>query len=103
MQLSFLTTLLLNTLNLASPAANEQPVAGETLVDLSTAAYPTVKHAAILARKLLVSEAISTLSTVFPAGESHGLEGQPIGLMSYYADCSEDGSPSLLGVKLSTS
>ncbi|KAL7267104.1 hypothetical protein RUND412_010320 [Rhizina undulata] len=73
------------------------------VIDLETANRPTVAQAAVQARKLLLSENIATLSTVFPQGERHGLEGQPIGLMDYYADCSLDGNPTLLAINIATS
>lgn len=74
-----------------------------TLGDVTSDSIPTVKEAAVQARKLLRSESIATLSTVFPQGEPHGLEGLPIGLMDYYADCSENGNPTLLAVGVATS
>lgn len=74
-----------------------------TLDDVTSARIPTVKEAAIQARQLLRSESIGTLSTIFPKGDPHGLDGQPIGLMDYYADCSENGNPTLLAVGIATS
>lgn len=74
-----------------------------TLDDVASASVPTVKEAALQARQLLRSESIGTLSTVFPKGDPHGLDGQPIGLMDYYADCSENGNPTLLAVGIATS
>lgn len=71
--------------------------------DVTSDSIPTVKEAAVQARQLLRSESIATLSTVFPQGEPHGLEGLPIGLMDYYADCSENGNPTLLAVSVATS
>ena len=72
-------------------------------IDLSTVTIPTLEQAAVQARKLLRAESIATLATVFPAGEVHGLEGQPFGIMDYYADCSSDGAPTVLGMKIATS
>lgn len=74
-----------------------------TLDDVTSSTIPTVKEAAVQARQLLRSESISTLSTIFPKGDPHGLEGQPIGLMDYYADCSADGNPTLLSMSIATS
>lgn len=74
-----------------------------TLDDVTSDTIPTVKEAAVQARQLLRSESIATLSTVFPKGEPHGLDGLPIGLMDYYADCSEDGNPTLLAIGIATS
>jgi len=87
------TTFFLSGLTAAIPSSGAASV---RLINLATASRPTVKEAAVQARKLLRSETISTLSTVFPVGEKHGLAGQPIGLMEYYADCSENGNPTLL-------
>ena len=86
------TTFLVTSLTTAIPSNDALSV---QIINLSTTSRPTVEEAAVQARKLLRSETISTLSTVFSAGEKHGLEGQPIGLMEYYADCSENGNPTL--------
>ncbi|KAF8540250.1 pyridoxamine 5'-phosphate oxidase-domain-containing protein [Trichophaea hybrida] len=105
MHLPILATFILSVLATAIPAdtngINSSP--WTEIVDLSTASAPTVEQAAVQARKLLLSETITTLSTIYPYGERHGLEGQPVGLMDYYADCSEDGNPTLLGMKIATS
>lgn len=105
MYLPILATFLLSALTTAFPAETDDinPSPWAEIVDLSTASVPTVEQAAIQARKLLLSETVATLSTTYPSGERHGLEGQPIGLMDYYADCSEDGNPTLLGMKIVTS
>lgn len=88
----------------AIPSESEVPLGPEVeVINLETASIPTVSQAAVQARKLLLTEKISTLSTVFPSGEKHGLEGKPFGLMDYYADCSEDGNPTLLAIKIATS
>jgi hypothetical protein len=91
--------LSLLPLTLAIPNASPAP----QIIDLSTASIPTVREAAAQARNLLQHETIATLSTIFPSGEPHGLEHQPIGLVDYYADCSSDGSPSLLAMNIATS
>ncbi|KAA8900025.1 pyridoxamine 5'-phosphate oxidase-domain-containing protein, partial [Sphaerosporella brunnea] len=72
-------------------------------IDLSTASIPTVAEAAKQARRLVLSEPVGTLSTVFPEGNTHGLAGLPIGLMDYHADCSATGDPTLLGMGIATS
>lgn len=53
---------------------------------------PTVKEAAVQARKLLRSEKIGTLATIFPSDNPRGLAGEPIGMMEYYADWYERSS-----------
>ncbi|TGZ84608.1 hypothetical protein EX30DRAFT_300967 [Ascodesmis nigricans] len=70
------------------------------VVDLETASRPTIEQAAVQARRVVRREKIGTLSTVFQNGAPDGLEGSPIALMDYYADCSDDGSPALLGFKI---
>ncbi|KAH0609674.1 uncharacterized protein H6S33_013160 [Morchella sextelata] len=94
MRFTLNSLLFLASLTLALPL-DETP----TTIDH----IPTVKEAAVQARKLLKSESIATLSTVFPEDEPHGLAGQPIGLMDYYADCSTTGNPTLLAMGIATS
>jgi hypothetical protein len=72
-------------------------------IDLSTTSIPTVRDAASQARRLVLTETISTLSTVFSSSAPHNLTGMPIGLMDYYADCSENGNPTLIGMSITTS
>ena len=64
---------------LALPLAIAHPCGDITSV-------PTVQEAAAQARRLLRSEKIGTLSTIFPSSDAHGLAGYPIGMMDYYAD-----------------
>ncbi|PUU83491.1 pyridoxamine 5'-phosphate oxidase-domain-containing protein [Tuber borchii] len=68
-----------------------------------TTNIPTVQEAAVQARQLLRSEKIGTLSTVFPSSDARGLGGYPIGMTDYYADCSNNGNPTLLAIKIATS
>lgn len=81
----FLTLASVFGLALASPLQ----------VDLTTASIPTQKEAAAHARQLLHSNSLATLSTVFP-------DGDPIGLLDYYTDCSTNGSPTLLSMSIAT-
>ncbi|KAI5816600.1 pyridoxamine 5'-phosphate oxidase-domain-containing protein [Pyronema omphalodes] len=97
-QLTLLSLCVLGSSVSANPNSPwQQPLS------LSSADRPTVERAAQQARSLLLTETIGTLSTIFPSGERHGLEGQPIGLMDYYADCSSDGNPTFLGMNIATS
>lgn len=74
---------------------------------------PTVHESAVQARRVLHLENIATLSTVFPRHSNGlgslenrpaGLEGSPIGLMDYYADCEPDtGNPTILAISIATS
>lgn len=90
---------------------------------------PSIHESAIQARRVLHLETIGTLSTIFPStSASHvtydtlpehrlgadyqsvfenrpsGLEGMPIGLMDYYADCEpSSGNPSILAISIATS
>lgn len=70
--------------------------------DLKTADKPTIEEAAVQARRLIRSESVATLSTIYQKGAPDGLEGLPIGLPDYYADCSKDGSPALLAISIAT-
>ncbi|KAK7204462.1 pyridoxamine 5'-phosphate oxidase-domain-containing protein [Myxozyma melibiosi] len=62
-----------------------------------TLTRPSVDEAAVQARKLIKSEAFADMNTVFQSGP---LAGSAIGLLEYYADCSEDGSLTLLMVEV---
>jgi hypothetical protein len=76
---------------------------------------PTSKESAVMARRVLALSKLATLSTVFPDSRSSsddasaterrpaGLEGVPIGLMDYVADCEDDGNPTILEIKIATS
>lgn len=76
---------------------------------------PTIHESAIQARRILHLEGIGTLSTVFPSSSSSrsidmlenrpsGLEGAPIGLMDYFADCEpSSGNPTILAISIATS
>jgi len=73
---------------------------------------PTVRESAAMARKMLRLESIGTLSTVFPTSKSAGMlenrpasvEGMPLGLMEYFADCEPDsGNPTILAVNIASS
>ncbi|KAI9163406.1 fmn-binding split barrel-related [Paramyrothecium foliicola] len=80
---------------------------------------PTSRESAVMARRVLALSKLATLSTVFPDSSSSGagdddkaaarehrpagLEGVPIGLMDYVADCEDDGNPTILEIKIATS
>jgi hypothetical protein len=74
---------------------------------------PTVHESAVMARRILNLASEGTLVTSYPRKDSKsnevgeqdvealwglpaGLEGSPIGLMEYIADCEDDGNPTLL-------
>ncbi|KAB8337229.1 hypothetical protein FH972_021531 [Carpinus fangiana] len=78
--------------------------------DADSYKIPSVHESAIMARRILRLESIGTTSTVFPHDTSNlhgapaGIEGQPIGLMEYFADCeTSTGNPTLLAVAIATS
>jgi len=83
---------------------------------------PTVHESAVQARRILSLTPIGTLSTIFPQQSSitsnrdhrddahpteqrpPGVDGAPIGLMDYLADCEPDtGNPTLLALNIATS
>ncbi|KAG5664564.1 hypothetical protein KAF25_008298 [Fusarium avenaceum] len=84
--------------------------------DADTAAphkIPTVHESVVMARRILALTKLATLSTVFPSGHSNaglkieenrpeGLEGVPIGMMDYVADCEDEGNPTILEIKIAT-
>ncbi|KAK9463743.1 pyridoxamine 5'-phosphate oxidase-domain-containing protein [Lipomyces oligophaga] len=58
---------------------------------------PTVEESAVQLRKLVRSESFAELNTVYQDGP---LNGSALGLLEYYADCDEDGSLTILMVKV---
>ena len=66
-----------------------------------------------MGRRILALTKLGTLSTMFPDLSPHGqdalerrprgLEGVPIGLMDYVADCEGEGNPTVLAIKIATS
>ncbi|ORY87789.1 pyridoxamine 5'-phosphate oxidase-domain-containing protein [Protomyces lactucae-debilis] len=64
----------------------------------ATAARQTMEEAAIDARKMIAHETVGSLMSVFQPGvpPDEALVGAPIGIMEYFADCSDDGTPTLL-------
>ena len=66
-----------------------------------------------MARRILHLSTLGTLVTSFPYISSNeelrplearpnGVEGSPIGLMEYYADCEGNGNPTLLAINIAT-
>ncbi|KAL1972560.1 hypothetical protein VTN31DRAFT_6974 [Thermomyces dupontii] len=74
--------------------------------------YPSWFTSALLARRLLALSSVGVVSTVYPSSDSYrgppGLEGVPISLPEYFADCpgvldhEEEGNPIFLGLYVST-
>lgn len=69
---------------------------------------PLLRVTAIMARRILHLTSLGTLSTVFPDSKTlenrpYGLQGMPIGLMDYIADCEFSGNPTILAVNIATS
>ncbi|KPM45072.1 hypothetical protein AK830_g1482 [Neonectria ditissima] len=73
---------------------------------------PSSFESAVIARRVLALTKLATLSTVFPGSKSDGandvekrptgLEGLPIGLMDYVADCEDEGNPTILEIRIAT-
>jgi hypothetical protein len=81
-----------------------------SILDNSAEAHriPTSHESAVMGRRILALTKLATLSTVFPRTSSNeirpgGMEGQPIGLMDYVADCEDEGNPTILAIKIGTS
>lgn len=66
--------------------------------NLVAAQRQTVEEAAVDARHMLMQESEGTLLSVYQSGVAPDprLVGVPIGIMEYFADCSKDGSPTML-------
>ncbi|KAF2668971.1 hypothetical protein BT63DRAFT_439723 [Microthyrium microscopicum] len=73
--------------------------------DESATRIPTIPESAAMARRILRKESIGTLSTVYNSNPTHpDIEGTPLGLMDYFADCEPTtGNPTLLGMHISSS
>lgn len=79
---------------------------------------PSSYESAVMGRRILALSKLATLSTVFPGSQSStndddslgaswerrpsGLDGLPIGLMDYVADCEDEGNPTILAIKIAT-
>ncbi|KAF2753454.1 hypothetical protein EJ05DRAFT_505093 [Pseudovirgaria hyperparasitica] len=72
---------------------------------------PTIHESAVQARRILRLETIGTLSTIFPSSSSiapferrpSDVQGTPVGLMDYFADCEAHGNPTILAIGIATS
>ncbi|EFW99091.1 hypothetical protein CMQ_5512 [Grosmannia clavigera kw1407] len=68
---------------------------------------PTSAESAVLARRILALTPFGTIATVFPhdsGSAPSNLDGLPIGLPEYLADCEDDsGNPTLLAITIATS
>jgi len=72
---------------------------------------PTSYESAVMARRILHLTLTGTLSTTFPSphhdkileNRPMGLQGMPIGLMDYIADCESSGDPTILAINIATS
>ncbi|KAJ6786979.1 hypothetical protein PWT90_04112 [Aphanocladium album] len=75
---------------------------------------PTSYESAVMGRRILALTKLATFSTVFPskpsssrrsmlsAAAESGVDGQPIGLVDYVADCEDVGNPTVLELKIGT-
>jgi hypothetical protein len=73
-----------------------------------TLQIPSSYESAIMARRILHLTTTGTLSTNFPDSKTrenrpYGLQGMPIGLMDYIADCESTGNPTILAIDIATS
>jgi hypothetical protein len=79
----------------------------EEQVELAERRIPTSYESAVMGRRILALTKLATMSTVFhdaTASENRpsGLEGIPIGLMDYIADCEDEGNPTILAIRIGT-
>ncbi|KAJ3496016.1 hypothetical protein NLG97_g2967 [Lecanicillium saksenae] len=75
---------------------------------------PTSYESAVMGRRILALTKLATFSTVFPSKSSStrrstlsaaaesGVDGQPVGLVDYVADCEDVGNPTVLELKIGT-
>ncbi|OAA55682.1 FMN-binding split barrel-related protein [Cordyceps fumosorosea ARSEF 2679] len=74
---------------------------------------PTSQESAVMGRRILALGKIADMVTVFPtksksaasrraASANNGVEGQPVGMADYVADCESKGEPTILEIKIGT-
>jgi hypothetical protein len=120
MHLSWTFSSLLSVASALSIAHDEsQHVFSNPPIDEQYYKIPTVHESAVMARRILNLASEGTLVTSYPPADSKngaigeqdvgalwglpaGLEGSPIGLMEYIADCEDDGNPTLLAIDIAT-
>lgn len=56
----------------------------------------TIDEAIVAARHMVHHETIGTLGSTFTSEVNSDLAGQPFALMDYFADCSDNGNPTLI-------
>jgi hypothetical protein len=118
--LSLLPLTAANTL-LSAPSSPKHIFANPPQADIDQLDFkiPTSYESAILARRILNLTPLGTLSTIFPSSHHPSssssssendpkqvpsdLEGMPIGLMDYIADCEGTGDPTILAMSIATS
>ncbi len=109
----YLATTILGLISVASASNLPSPqhlFANPENVHNGVYKIPTVHESAVQARRILRLEDIGTLSTVFPSSHAtmerrpSDVDGAPIGLMDYFADCEPDtGNPTILAITIATS
>ena len=99
---------------LGPPAPNLQYVVSNPPLEDESYKIPTIHESAIMARRIMHLSTLGTLVTSFPHSSSssedpstlenrpNAVEGSPIGLMEYYADCEHNGNPTLLAINIAT-
>jgi hypothetical protein len=109
-----LTALLSSTAaasGLTGPAVYPPEKVFENTISDGSASFriPTSYESAVMGRRILALTKLGTLATIFPeSGASpherrpEGLGGVPIGLMDYFADCEEEGNPTVLAITIAT-
>ncbi|PKS09482.1 hypothetical protein jhhlp_004099 [Lomentospora prolificans] len=76
---------------------------------------PTPHESAVMGRRMLALSKLADFATVFPSqsksasddeinvlARPEGLEGLPIDMMDYFADCEDEGDPTVLSIKIAT-
>lgn len=95
------------TLAFAAGVAAVQPPQALLENDATAHRIPTSYESAVMGRRILALTKLATFSTVFPEAKAQarrpaGLEGVPIGLMDYIADCEDEGNPTILALAIGT-
>ncbi|KAM3434212.1 hypothetical protein MY4824_005551 [Beauveria thailandica] len=93
-------------------ASNQQAMDGSSKSSVAAEHnIPSSYESAVMGRRILGLTKLATFSTVYPSESKstrrstvadHGVEGLPIGLVDYVADCEDVGNPTVLELKIGT-
>lgn len=104
---------LLSAASALSVAQQPQHIVANPPVEDATYEIPSVHESTVMARRILHLTTIGNLVSTFPTLSSTDdlsteenrpaeVQGSPIGLMEYFADCEGTGNPTILAINIAT-